>query len=145
MPIPSLVLELWQFLFIRDSPEIWKSEKTLSEFCPISRDGPEWRILNLARTSLISCYRILQNARVTVFTVSEVLSGNQQGSKITTPLSCTQIKTLYLWHFVTKCCSYFITKCDRILLQNASGFLLQNATFITNCDSTDFLDTDIPN
>ena len=30
------VLELWQFLFIRDSPKIGKSEKNPSEFCPIA-------------------------------------------------------------------------------------------------------------
>ena len=33
--ISFLVLELWQFLFIRDWPEIRKSERPLSEFCPI--------------------------------------------------------------------------------------------------------------
>ena len=66
MSISSLVLELWQFLFIRDSLEIRKLEKPSSEF---------W---------------ILQNGRVTAFTVSELLRENQQGGKIT-PLPPTQI------------------------------------------------------
>ena len=83
MSISSLVLELWQFLFIRDSPEIQKSEKTSSEFCPIPGDWDVWRIPNLAQTSLIKCYWIVQNVRVTAFTVSELLRKNQQGGKIT--------------------------------------------------------------
>ena len=77
--------ELWQFLFIRDSPEIRKSKKTPSEFCPISGDWGEWRIPNLAWTSLIKYYAILQNARVTAFTISELLRENQQGVKLPPP------------------------------------------------------------
>ena len=38
MSISSLVLELWQFSFIRDWPEIRKSEIPPSEVCPISGD-----------------------------------------------------------------------------------------------------------
>ena len=41
-----------------------------------------WRELgipNLARTSLIKCYWMLQNARVTAFTVSELLREYQKG------------------------------------------------------------------
>ena len=38
MSISSLVLELLQFLFIKDWPGIWKTEILLSEFCPISGD-----------------------------------------------------------------------------------------------------------
>ena len=38
MSISSLVLELWQFYFIRDWPEIQKSEILPSEICPISED-----------------------------------------------------------------------------------------------------------
>ena len=41
MSASSQVLELWQFSFIRDWPEIRKSEILLSEFCPISRDWYE--------------------------------------------------------------------------------------------------------
>ena len=63
MSISSLVLELWQFYFIRDWPEIWKSEIPSCGFCPISGDGRKLWILNLARMSLIEYYWMLQYAR----------------------------------------------------------------------------------
>ena len=136
----SLVLELWQFLFIRDSPEIRKSEETPSEFCPISGDQGEWRIPNLARTSPIKCYWILQNARVTAFIVSELLRSNQQGEggKITPPpphqprsglrdiqrrMSMLLVTRFHVWLIMTL---YY--KMRLILLQNATAILLQNAT-----------------
>ena len=78
MSISSLVLELWQFFFIRDWPEIRKSDITPSEFCPMSGDRGESGIPNLARMLLTKCYRMLQNARVTAFTASELLKENQQ-------------------------------------------------------------------
>ena len=56
MSISSLVLELWQFFFIRDSSEIWKSDIPRSEVCPISGDSGELGIPNLAQMSLIKCY-----------------------------------------------------------------------------------------
>ena len=59
------------------------------EFCPISRDWSEFGILNLARMSQMKLYRMLQNARVTAFTVSELLMENQQRGKI---IPTTQIK-----------------------------------------------------
>ena len=65
--------------FIRDWPEIWKSEIPQSEFCPISRDWGKLGIANLARMFLLKCYWMLQNARVTAFTISELLRENQQG------------------------------------------------------------------
>ena len=77
MSTSSLVLELWQFSFIRDWPEIRKSEIPPSEFCPISGDWGELWIPNLARMSLIECYWMLQNSRVTAFTVLELLRENQ--------------------------------------------------------------------
>ena len=80
MPIPLLVLELWQFIFIRDWPEIQRSEIQLSRFCPISGDCGELGIPNLSQTSLIKRYWMLKNARVTAFTVSESLRENQQGT-----------------------------------------------------------------
>ena len=79
MSVSSLVLELWQFLFIRDWPEIRKSEIPPSEFCPISGDWGELWIPNLARMSLIECYWMLQNSRITAFTVFELLRENQLG------------------------------------------------------------------
>ena len=60
MSISSLVLELWQFYFIRDWPEIGN---TSSGFCPISGDSGKLWIPNLARMSLIEYYWMLQNAR----------------------------------------------------------------------------------
>ena len=82
MSISSLVLELWQFSFIRDWPEIRKSEIPPSEFWQISGDWGELGIPNLARMSPIKCYWMLQNARVTAFTVFELLKENQQGIKL---------------------------------------------------------------
>ena len=83
--ISSLVLELWQFLFIRDWPEIRKSEIPPSEFCQISRDWGEQRLPNLAWTLLIKFYWILQNARVTAFSISELLMQNLPGEVILAP------------------------------------------------------------
>ena len=68
MSLSSLVLELWQFSFIRDWPEIWNSEIPTSEFFLISGDWSELWIPNLARMSLIECYGMLQNFRVTAVT-----------------------------------------------------------------------------
>ena len=67
---------IWQFSFIRDWPEIWKSEIPPSEFCPISGDWVELWIPDFARMSLIKCYWMLQNSRVTAFTVFELLREN---------------------------------------------------------------------
>ena len=79
MSISSPLLELWQFSFIRDWPEIRKSEIPLSECCPISGDWSKLWIPNFARMSLIECYWMLQNSRVTAFTVFELLRENQLG------------------------------------------------------------------
>ena len=59
MSISSLVLELWQFSFIKDWAEIQKSEIPQSEFCQISGDWDKLGILNSARMSLIKCYWML--------------------------------------------------------------------------------------
>ena len=92
MSISSLVLELWQFSFIRDWPEIRKSEIPPSEFCPISGDWGELWIPNLARMSLIECYWMLQNSRVTAFTIFELLRENQLGGGGKTTPPPTQIR-----------------------------------------------------
>ena len=55
MSISWLVLESWQFLFIKDWIEIQKSEIHLSEFCPISGDLVKLGIPNSARMSLMKC------------------------------------------------------------------------------------------
>ena len=83
MSISWMVLELWQFPFIRDWPEIRKSEILSSEFFPISGDNGELGIPNFARRSLIKCYWMLQKPRVTAFTISALLRENQQGGKVT--------------------------------------------------------------
>ena len=59
------------------NPEIVNTYN-MFEFCPISEDWGELGIPNLPQTYLIKCYSILQNARVTPFTVSELLRENQQ-------------------------------------------------------------------
>ena len=66
-----LVLELWRFSSIKGWLEIWKSGIPLSEFCPVSGDRGKLGISNLWIMSLIKCYWMLQNARVTAFTISE--------------------------------------------------------------------------
>ena len=50
------VLELWQFPFTKDWPEIRKSEIPPSKFCPVSGDWGKLVILNSARRSQIKCY-----------------------------------------------------------------------------------------
>ena len=92
LSISSLVLELWQFPFIKEWPEIRNSDIVLSGFCPIYADRGDLGIPVLAQIFLMKCYWMLQNARITAFTVSELLRENQPGgggSKITPP---TQIR-----------------------------------------------------
>ena len=62
MSISSLVLKLWQFYFIKDWPEIRKSEIPPSGMCPISGDWDKLWILSWARMSLIEYYWMLKNA-----------------------------------------------------------------------------------
>ena len=73
MSISSLVLDLWQFSFIREWPEIRKSEIPLPEFCSISGDWSELWILTLSQMSLMECYWMVRNSRFTTFTVLELL------------------------------------------------------------------------
>ena len=76
MSISPLVLELSQFSFIRDWPEIRKSKISPSEFYPISGDWGKLGIPNFVLMLLIKCYWVLQNTRVTAFTISELLESN---------------------------------------------------------------------
>ena len=85
MSISSLVLELWQFSFIRDWPEIRKLEISPSEFWPISGDWGNLWIPNLTRMSLIECYWMLQNSRVTAFTVFLVIKGKSSWGGVKLP------------------------------------------------------------
>ena len=70
--ISSLVLEFWQFSFIRNWPDIRKSDITPSEICPISGDRGWLGIPNLARISLMKCYRMLQGYSFDPFWVIKV-------------------------------------------------------------------------
>ena len=83
MSTTSLVMELWQFSFIRDQPGIQKLETTLCEFCPISGDWDELGISNFTKMSPIKCYWMLQNAMVTNFTVLSYYGKANRGYKIT--------------------------------------------------------------
>ena len=65
MSLSYLVLELWQFSFIRDWPEIRKSEIPPFEFSTIFEDWGELWIPKFARMSVIERCWMLQNARVT--------------------------------------------------------------------------------
>ena len=77
LSISSLVLELWQFFVIRDWRKLRVSEIPPSVICPISTNWGKIGIPNFARMSLIKSYWMLQNTRVTAFTVSELLRANQ--------------------------------------------------------------------
>ena len=71
--------------FYKGWSEIQKSETTSSEFCAISGEWGKLGIPNLARTSLINWCWMLQNARVTAFTISVLLMKNPKGVKLPSP------------------------------------------------------------
>ena len=56
MPTLLLLPDSWKFSFVRDWPEIWKSEILPSEFCPVSGDWGKLNIPSLAWMSLMKCY-----------------------------------------------------------------------------------------
>ena len=91
-----LVLELWLFSFMKNWLEIRKSKIPLSEFCPVSGGWGELKIQNLARMPQIKCYWMLQNARITVFTVSELLRENQQGGVKLLPFTQIRVELLFI-------------------------------------------------
>ena len=76
--ISLLVLELWQFLFMTDWPEIQKSEIPRLSFAQYLETAQSKEHQNCARTSVIKCYWMLQNTRFTDLTVSELLRESQQ-------------------------------------------------------------------
>ena len=79
--------------FIRDGLDIPKSKIPPSEFCPISGDWGQLWIPNLPRMCLIiECYWMLQNSRVTAFTIIELLRENQLGGWVKLPPIPTQIR-----------------------------------------------------
>ena len=63
MSISWLVLELWQFLFIKGWPKMQKSEIPPSEFCPISWDWDKLGITKLGQMFLIKFYWMLQKCQ----------------------------------------------------------------------------------
>ena len=71
MSISSLILDLWQFPFIRELPEIKKLEKHISKFWAISEVWGEF--------GYQICYKVAQNFRFTVIIISELLSENKLG------------------------------------------------------------------
>ena len=77
VPPSSFLLRL-SCIFVRDWPEIRKSEIPPSEFCPISEDWGKIGIQDLGGMFLIKSYLVLQNSRFTAFTVPELLRENQQ-------------------------------------------------------------------
>ena len=100
--ISSPVLGLWQFSFTKEWPEIRKPEIFPSKCCPISRDWEELGSPNLPRMFVITCYWMLQNARLTAFTVSELLRENQQegeegGGYYSLPPSEIRLKKQLYW------------------------------------------------
>ena len=99
--ISSPVLGLWQFSFTKEWPEIRKPEIFPSKCCPISRDWEELGNPNLPRMFAITCYWMLQNARLTAFTVSELLRENQQegeeGGYYPLPPSEIRLKKQLYW------------------------------------------------
>ena len=115
MSISSLVLELWQFSFIRDWPEIRKLEIPPSDFCPIFGDWGELGISNVVRMSLIKCDWMPQNARVTALTVSELLRENKQGGKINPP-SPPRLGLIFLAKF-----SEGLWSCNKWKIENVWG------------------------
>ena len=109
MSISSLVLELWQFSFIRDWPEIRKLEIPPSEFYPISGDWGELWIPNLAHMSLIECHWMLHNSRVTAFTVFESLKENQLGEAAIAEVQSVSVLMLWLITLLSSFRTSYIT------------------------------------
>ena len=72
MSISLLVLDLWQFLFIRDWPGIRKLEITTSVLWLIFEDWGELRVPNLAAMCVMKSYLMLPRARFTALTVSKL-------------------------------------------------------------------------
>ena len=91
MSIPSLVLELWQFFFLRvltRNLEIWKTPVWVLPNIPKSGALDELWILNLARILLMKFYWMLQNVRVTF---SELFRENNRGGKYNHSLALIRV------------------------------------------------------
>ena len=88
----------------------------------------------MAGAALIKCYWILQNVRVTAFTVSELLRGNNWGVKLPPPpptypprlglrdiqhVTRHEVSCLINYNTLFQNATDIITKCDPTFLQNA--------------------------
>ena len=71
------ILELWQFLLIKDWTEIRKLEIPLSEFYQISGGWQKSGIPNLVRLFLIKGYWMLRITIAIAVAISELLKENQ--------------------------------------------------------------------
>ena len=80
IPISLPVLELSQFSFIKDWPEIWKLEIPSFEYCLISRYWGKVGIAHLVWIFLITCYWMMQNVKITVFAVVKLLREKHRNS-----------------------------------------------------------------
>ena len=81
MSISLPVMELWQFLFIRDWLENRKLKIHLSKFRPISGDWGKLGMQNLAGISLMKCYWMLENARFT-WIIKRKPTGRREGGEV---------------------------------------------------------------
>ena len=72
MWISLLVLELWQFSFIKDWPEIQKSEILPSEFYPIYGDWGKLGIPNLAQMSSKKLQNTVKYQRYSFYHASDL-------------------------------------------------------------------------
>ena len=144
MSVSWLVMELWKFLFIKDLPEIWKLEISPSGFCPESVDCGKLGIPNMAQMSLIKSYWMLQNAIVTAFNVSELLTliwvgllwvvcvwGGGWGGWREGGWWGHEIWYVHTQPYVVSGNIPFTTKAVLILLMSASFFFLQISFFFS--------------
>ena len=138
MSISSLVLELWKCPFIKDWPEIWKSEKPSSDFCPISADWwGEWRVPNFGTNFSNKMLLNSPKRRAYSFSGSWVIKGKSTMGKVTPSpnlprLGLRDIQRSMSMLLDTRFHIWLITtlyyKILQILLGKATTILLQNAT-----------------
>ena len=140
MSISSLVMELRQFSLVRDWLEIGKSEITPSEFCPISGDWGKLWILNLARISLIDCYWMLQNSRVTAYTDFELLRENQLGRLVTHEAGNSYIYQVF---YQQSCFASFVVKRKFAKTSKSLKILWQGLYFKFVCTFYVFINSSI--
>ena len=105
MSISLLVMELWRLSFIRDWPEIQKSEIPSSEFWWISGQPqcPDIRDTKFHKMSLMKCYWMVQNTRVTAFYRFWVIIFwviNSGDKFLVFSLECWFIRTKFFFHCI---------------------------------------------